>query len=167
MVIPVSAYIQAALFVLVNAVALFAAAGTIEIAGFWVYVAIFAAMMVASFAFLDPGLLRERMRPGGQRPPLALHVFALVLVLHWIIAGLDRGRFHWSDDAGLAPRCRPHCGRSRLRAGDVGHAGQSVLLVGGFKSRPIKPDSHKTYYGISQYEALSQGLPVTAIVIPS
>ena len=95
---PVSAYIQAALFVLVNAVALFAAAGTVEIPGFWVYVAIFAAVMVASFAFLDPGLLRERMRPGGQRPPLALRLFALVLVLHWIVAGLDRGRFHWSDD---------------------------------------------------------------------
>jgi protein-S-isoprenylcysteine O-methyltransferase Ste14 len=79
---PVSAYIQAALVVLANAVALFAAAGTIE---------------VASFAFLDPGLLRERMRPGGQRPPLALHLFALVLLLHWIVAGLDRGRFHWSD----------------------------------------------------------------------
>jgi protein-S-isoprenylcysteine O-methyltransferase Ste14 len=89
---PVSAYIQAALFVVLNAVALFAAAGTVEIPGFWVYVAILAAV------FLDPGLLRERMRPGGQRPPLALRLFGLVLVLHWIVAGLDRGRFHWSDD---------------------------------------------------------------------
>ena len=69
---PVSAYIQAALFVVLSAVALFAAAGTVKILGFWVYVAIFAAVMVASFIFLDPGLLRERMRPGGQRPPLAL-----------------------------------------------------------------------------------------------
>jgi protein-S-isoprenylcysteine O-methyltransferase Ste14 len=93
---PVSAHIQAALFVLLNAVALFAAAGTVEILGFWLYVAIFAAVFVASFAFL--GLLRERMRPGGKRPPLALQLFALVLVLHWIVAGLDRGRFHWSDD---------------------------------------------------------------------
>ena len=47
---PVSAYIQAALFVLLDAVALFAAAGTLEILSFWVYVAIFAAVMVASFA---------------------------------------------------------------------------------------------------------------------
>ena len=94
---PVSAYIQAALFVLFNAVALFAAAGTVEIFGFWVYVAIFAAMMAASFAFLDPGLLRERMRPGGQRPPLALQLATLVLIVHWVVAGLDRGRFHWSD----------------------------------------------------------------------
>jgi protein-S-isoprenylcysteine O-methyltransferase Ste14 len=95
---PVSAYIQAALFVVLNAVALFAAAGTVEIPGFWVYVAIFAAVMVASFAFLDPDLLRERMRPGGQRPPLALRLSTLVLVVHWVVAGLDRGRFHWSDD---------------------------------------------------------------------
>jgi protein-S-isoprenylcysteine O-methyltransferase Ste14 len=95
---PVSAYIQAALFVLLNAVALFAAAGTVEIPGFWVYVAIFAAVMVASFAFLDPDLLRERMRPGGRRPPLGLRLAAPVLILHWIIAGLDRGRFHWSDN---------------------------------------------------------------------
>src|SRR3984957_7627533 len=95
--LPVSAYIQAALFVVLSAVALFAAAGTVQIPGFWVYVAIFAVVMVASFAFLDPGLLRERMRPGGQRPPLALRLFTLVLLLHWIVAGLDRGRFHWSD----------------------------------------------------------------------
>ena len=94
---PVSAYIQAALFVLLNAVALFAAAGTVEIFDFWVYVAVFAGMMAASFAFLDPGLLRERMRPGGQRPPLGLRLATLVLILHWVIAGLDRGRFHWSD----------------------------------------------------------------------
>ena len=94
---PVSAYIQAVLFVLLNAVALFASAGTIHIFGFWVYVAIFAAMMAASFAFLDPGLLRERMRPGGQRPPLALQLATLVLIVHWVVAGLDRGRFHWSD----------------------------------------------------------------------
>jgi len=95
---PISAYIQAALFVLVNAVALFASAGTAAIAGFWIYVAIFAAVMAASFAFLDPDLLRERRRPGGKRPPLALRLFGLVLVLHWIVAGLDRGRLHWSDD---------------------------------------------------------------------
>jgi protein-S-isoprenylcysteine O-methyltransferase Ste14 len=94
---PVSAYIQAALFVLLNAVALFAAAGTVEIPGFWVYLAIFAGMMAASFAFLDPDLLRERMRPGGQRPPLALRLSTLVLIVHWVVAGLDRGRFHWSD----------------------------------------------------------------------
>jgi protein-S-isoprenylcysteine O-methyltransferase Ste14 len=38
------------------------------------------------------------MRPGGKKPPLSLKIFSLVLFMHWIVAGLDRGRFHWSDD---------------------------------------------------------------------
>jgi hypothetical protein len=53
--------------------------------------------MMVSFAALDPDLLRERMRPGGKKPPLSLRVFSVVLFMHWIVAGLDRGRFHWSD----------------------------------------------------------------------
>src|SRR5215475_1090814 len=95
---PFSAYLKAALFVVAAAAALFGAAGTVAIPGFWVYLAIFAAVMVVSFAVLDPDLLRERMRPGGRKPPVALRLFSSVLFVHWIVAGLDRGRFHWSDD---------------------------------------------------------------------
>jgi protein-S-isoprenylcysteine O-methyltransferase Ste14 len=94
---PVSAYVQSAIFLILTAVALFAAAGTLAILGFWLYLAILATIVVASLLSLDPGLLRERMRPGGQRPPLALRLFTIVVFLHWIVAGLDRGRFHWSD----------------------------------------------------------------------
>jgi protein-S-isoprenylcysteine O-methyltransferase Ste14 len=94
---PVSAYLKAAAFVVLMAVVLFASAGTIEILSFWIYLAIFTATIAASFAWLDPGLLRERMRPGGKRPPLGLQLFTAVLVLHWIVAGLDRGRYHWTD----------------------------------------------------------------------
>jgi protein-S-isoprenylcysteine O-methyltransferase Ste14 len=95
---PVSAYLTAGLFVVAAAAALFAPAGTVAIPGFWAYLAIFAVVMIISFAALDPDLLRERMRPGGKKPPLALRIFSLVLFMHWIVAGLDRGRFHWSDD---------------------------------------------------------------------
>ena len=95
--IPVSAYLQAALFVIAAAIALLASAGTAAILTFWIYLAILVAVVVAASIWLDPGLLRERMRPGGQRPPLGLRVFTLVFFLHWIVAGLDRGRFHWSD----------------------------------------------------------------------
>ena len=94
---PVSAYVQSAIFLILAAVSLFAAAGTIAILGFWPYLAILAAIIVASLLALDPGLLRERMRPGGQRPPLGPRLFTIVMFLHWIVAGLDRGRFHWSD----------------------------------------------------------------------
>jgi protein-S-isoprenylcysteine O-methyltransferase Ste14 len=85
-------------FFVLTAVALFGSAGTLAIPGFWIYLAIFAAVLAASFAWLDPGLLRERMRPGGKKPPPALKLFTGVLFLHWIVAGLDPGRFHWSDD---------------------------------------------------------------------
>jgi protein-S-isoprenylcysteine O-methyltransferase Ste14 len=94
---PVSAYLQSALFLILAAVALFASAGTVAILGFWLYLSIFAAIILASLLALDPGLLRERMRPGGTRPPLGLRLLTIVLFVHWIVAGLDRGRFHWSD----------------------------------------------------------------------
>jgi hypothetical protein len=84
---PVSTYLKAGLFVVAAAAALFAAAGTVAIPGFWAYLAIFAVVMIVSFAALDPDLLRERMRPGGKKPPLALRVFSLVLFMHWIVAG--------------------------------------------------------------------------------
>ena len=54
--------------------------------------------MIVSFAVLDPDLLRKRMRPGGKKLPHSLRIFSLVMFMHWIVAGLDRGRFHWSDD---------------------------------------------------------------------
>jgi protein-S-isoprenylcysteine O-methyltransferase Ste14 len=98
---PASAYLQSGLFLVLAAIAMFGSAGTIAIAGFWVYLAIFTAIVVASLQWLDPGLVRERMRPGGKKPPLALHLFTGVLFLHWIVAGLDRGRFHWSDNVPL------------------------------------------------------------------
>lgn len=94
---PFSAYLQATAFFALAAVALFASAGSIAIPGFWVYLAIFAGVFIASFLWLDPDLARERMRPGGKKPPVGLRLFTGILVLHWIIAGLDRGRFHCSD----------------------------------------------------------------------
>lgn len=95
---PISAYLQAIGFFVLAAAALFASAGTFAIASFWAYLAIFAAIFIASFIVIDPDLARERMRPGGKKPPVGLQVFSGVLFIHWILAGLDRGRFHWTDD---------------------------------------------------------------------
>jgi len=94
---PVAAYVQSIAFLVAEAVALFASAGTFAIWSFWAYLAIFAGVFVASFLWIDPDLARERMRPGGKKPPIALKLFSAVLVAQWIVAGLDRGRYHWSD----------------------------------------------------------------------
>lgn len=97
----ISAYVQSAIFLILAAVILFGSAGTLAIASFWLYLAIFLAVTIASLGILDPDLIRERMRPGGKPPPLELRLVGLVPLMHWIIAGLDRGRLHWSD--GVAP----------------------------------------------------------------
>jgi protein-S-isoprenylcysteine O-methyltransferase Ste14 len=93
---PISAYIQSAFFFMLAVAALFGGAGTLAIPAFWVYLAILAAVFIASLVGLDPDLARERMRPGGQKPPLMLRLVAVVFLAHWLIAGLDH-RFHWSD----------------------------------------------------------------------
>jgi protein-S-isoprenylcysteine O-methyltransferase Ste14 len=94
---PISAYVQTVAFMVLACVALFASAGTLAFVTYWVYLAIFAAGFVATFLLVDPDLARERMRPAGKHPPPALWVFTGVLFAHWIVAGLDYGRFHWSD----------------------------------------------------------------------
>lgn len=94
---PTTAYVQSALFLVVMAVTLFASAGTIAIAGFWLYLGIQLAGTVAAFLLLPPDLIRERMRPGGQKPPIGLRLSVVVILLALVTAGIDRGRFHWSD----------------------------------------------------------------------
>jgi protein-S-isoprenylcysteine O-methyltransferase Ste14 len=99
--VPIAAYVQSAIFLVLAGVALFASAGTIAIAGFWLYLAILAAVTVASLTILQPDLIRERMRPGGKPAPLGLRLVAILPFAHWIIDGLDRGRLHWSDSVPL------------------------------------------------------------------
>lgn len=94
---PASIYVQSIAILVVMAVALFVSAGSLHFVSFWIYLALMAAVIVASFVLIDPDLARERMRPGGQKPPAALRLFTIVLIAHLAIAGLDRGRDHWSD----------------------------------------------------------------------
>jgi protein-S-isoprenylcysteine O-methyltransferase Ste14 len=98
---PVSAYLRAVALLICAGAALFASAGTLAIAAFWAYLAILAAVFAVAFAMLDRGLLQERMRPGGRPAPLGLRLLNVVLLAHWIIAGLDRGRLHWTDNVPL------------------------------------------------------------------
>ncbi len=98
---PVSAYLRAGVLLICAAVALFASAGSFAIAEFWIYLAILAVVFVVAFTMLDRGLLQERMRPGGRPTPLGLRLLNFVLLVHWVVAGLDRGRLHWTDNVPL------------------------------------------------------------------
>jgi len=50
----------------------------------------------------SPDLIRERMRPGeGEQDKVTLRSGMLLFALHFVIAGLDVGRFHWSNSVPL------------------------------------------------------------------
>jgi protein-S-isoprenylcysteine O-methyltransferase Ste14 len=93
-----SSIISTVLTWLAAAAALFGSAGRFDIAGFWIYLAILAAISIGALFFIDPELTQERMRPGGRPLAPKYMLLALMMLVHLAIAGLDRGRFHWSDD---------------------------------------------------------------------
>jgi protein-S-isoprenylcysteine O-methyltransferase Ste14 len=92
-----AAIIQTSVFLVLAAVVLFGAAGTIGILAFWLYLIVLAAESAVGLLLIDPDLSRERMRPGGRRLRSIYLLVAILPFLHWAIAGLDRGRLHWSD----------------------------------------------------------------------
>ena len=92
-----SAVTQSLAFILLLAAVLFGAAGTIDIAVFWGYIAVMAVLSGVGLLLIDRDLAQERMRPGGRAPGTRFLFIILLLLAHWVVAGLDRGRLHWSD----------------------------------------------------------------------
>jgi protein-S-isoprenylcysteine O-methyltransferase Ste14 len=89
---------QGLVFVAAIGLSLFGAAGRFDLPGFWIYIAIVALTSVVSLIVTDPGLVEERVRPGGRDMSAIAALAMLWPVSHWVVAGLDRGRFHWSDN---------------------------------------------------------------------
>ena len=89
-------------FCVLIGVTLFVSAGRVDLPFFWAYLIVCVVCFTVATFTIEPDLFRERIRPGGQ--PLKLRYYALLLpvVIHWIIAGLDVGRLHWSDTVPLA-----------------------------------------------------------------
>ena len=90
--------VQTAGFLLLVAAMLFGAAGRPDIPMFWLYLGVLGAVSIAALFLIDEDLAQERLRPGGQPPGFRLRLVFLLGIAHWVIAGLDRGRFHWSDN---------------------------------------------------------------------
>lgn len=76
---------------------LLVSAGRLDIWPIWEYIGLFAIGSFVSSFFIDPDLVKERLRPGGKRPPFSLLLVSLGFAAHWCLAGLDVGRYHWSD----------------------------------------------------------------------
>jgi len=76
---------------------LFGSAGRWDIAAFWLYLLVWTLAALVSVGVLDPTLYRERMSPGGKRIGFWYWLLMVPLIAHWVVAGLDVGRKHWSD----------------------------------------------------------------------
>jgi protein-S-isoprenylcysteine O-methyltransferase Ste14 len=89
-------------FLVVLGALLFGSAGRWDLPMFWAYFGVWFAGTTVGSALIDPTLTRERLRPG----PGALFFWSDWLILplwlgQYVVAGLDVGRFHWSDDVPL------------------------------------------------------------------
>jgi len=84
---------------------LFAPAGRLDIPAFWVMWvlwAVYSAISVLTLVRTDPSLIKERTRPGpGGKDPYTRFLAAIFFLVHWIVASLDVGRYHWSDTVPL------------------------------------------------------------------
>jgi hypothetical protein len=67
MTVVVQGFVQTLVFLVLQLLTLFVSAGRCDIVEFWLYIVMIAAVSGLSLAILDPDLVRERMRPGGQR----------------------------------------------------------------------------------------------------
>ena len=85
------------------AAALFVSAGRWDLPALWIYVALVGALKLLGLAFVSPELVKEWIRPGpGARKDLYLVLGTPLWLAHFVIAGLDVGRFHWSDTVPVA-----------------------------------------------------------------
>lgn len=75
---------------------IFLAAGRFDLPGVWAVLGVLAVFCLALAATADPDLMRERTRPGpGERDRLTRPLGTVLLLAHWILAGLD-ARFGWT-----------------------------------------------------------------------
>jgi protein-S-isoprenylcysteine O-methyltransferase Ste14 len=75
----------------------FLSAGRWDLPAVWAVLAVLTALGLALAAFIDRGLVRERIKPGpGSRDRLTRPFGTVLLLAHWVLAGLD-ARFGWSS----------------------------------------------------------------------
>lgn len=94
------ALVRSAIVIAIIAAILFAAAGRYDLPFFWAYLALLAGFVALTMLTVSRELLEERKSPGGKgRDNLVLLRVAagVSFLFQWVFAGLDVGRFHWTD----------------------------------------------------------------------
>lgn len=81
----------------VVAAIIFPSAGRWDLPWVWAVLGVLTAFSLALAAFADPGMVRERRAPGpGNQDRFTPLLGGLMLIGHWVLVGLDVGRFEWS-----------------------------------------------------------------------
>ncbi len=86
---------------------LFVAAGRLDLPFFWAYLSVNLVLGLVGMVQMSrrsPDLIQHRIHLGASDVPDDLYRWALVLgnLSHYVVAGLDVGRFHWSGAVPLA-----------------------------------------------------------------
>ncbi len=82
---------------------LFGCAGRLDLPFFWAWLALVVAAVVVISRHMDPDLKKERLRPGQGGTDRYLRIIVMPFwIAHFVVAGLDVGRFHWSAHMPLA-----------------------------------------------------------------
>jgi protein-S-isoprenylcysteine O-methyltransferase Ste14 len=124
---------------------LFLVAGRWDLPWFWAYLAVYGLFGLSGFLFLDKGLIRERLRPGGKARDTALVAIAKLLALaHYVVAALDVGRFGWSGEIPGAVRL---AGLMLFALG--GGATMWAMVVNRFFSTVVRIQEERGHYVIS------------------
>ncbi len=93
--------LRCAIALLGTAAALFVPAGRWDLPMFWAFWLTISSIGGATLILVNrkfPDLLQERFRPGpGARDPGTRLLMVVVILGQWSVAGLDVGRYHWSD----------------------------------------------------------------------
>ena len=80
---------------------LFVSAGSIALPMFWAYLMMMAALTIIVLIAVYPRMpeiMQEKKRSGdGQQDKLTGPVLLALFLVHWSIAGIDVGRYHWSS----------------------------------------------------------------------
>jgi protein-S-isoprenylcysteine O-methyltransferase Ste14 len=90
-------FIRLLIYETVLAALLFVSAGRVDLPWFWAFILVHFALSVVALRNLDPDLIKERLKPGPGGQDRGLRWLILPFyAAHFMAAGLDVGRFHWS-----------------------------------------------------------------------
>jgi protein-S-isoprenylcysteine O-methyltransferase Ste14 len=123
---PIAAILPLGVPVALGAI-IFTSAGRWDLPFVWAILCMLGVFYLALGAFADPGMMRERLAPGpGNQDQLTRSLGGAALLGHWVLVGLDAGRFHWD---GVPWEVQV--------AGSVGYAAALGLLFWAMRANPF------------------------------